>query len=143
MSTDIKRFTEAQEKHFEQALSEIKAGRKRSHWMWYIFPQVKGLGYSETAKFYAIEDIDEAKVFLNDEYLGGNLREICSALLNLKTDNVDDIFGYPDDLKLRSSMTLFVVASNGEQIFMDVLTKYFQGKLDTATFEMLKTQEER
>lgn len=111
--------------------------------MWYIFPQVKGLGYSETAKFYAIEDIDEAKVFLNDEYLGGNLREICSALLNLKTDNVDDIFGYPDDLKLRSSMTLFVVASNGEQIFMDVLTKYFQGKLDTATFEMLKTQEER
>ena len=107
---NLKRFTEAQYRDYEQALKEIKNGRKESHWMWYIFPQLKGLGRSYTSDFYGIVDLDEAKAFLQDPYLGKHLQEISEALLNLDNDNATQIMGRPDDMKLKSSMTLFACA---------------------------------
>ena len=107
---NLKRFTEAQYRDYEQALKEIKNGRKESHWMWYIFPQLKGLGRSYTSDFYGIENLDEAKAFLQDPYLGKNLQEIAAALLELDNDNATQIMGRPDDMKLKSSMTLFALS---------------------------------
>lgn len=97
---DIERFISAQERDYDIALAEIKSGKKRSHWMWYIFPLLKELGYSSTAKFYGIENIEEAKAFLEDDYLGGNLMEISSQVLALNTDDIEAVFGYPDYMKL-------------------------------------------
>ena len=104
---DLERFYSAQRQDYARALAEIQNGYKESHWMWYIFPQIKGLGRSPTAKFYSIKDLDEAIAFLNDPYLGGNLREISAELLNKITDDAEDIFGKIDAMKLKSSMTLF------------------------------------
>ena len=107
---DLSRFLKAQEYDYDQALREIRAGRKRSHWMWYIFPQIQGLGFTRTSEFYAIRDLDEAKAYLADPVLGARLKEISSALLDLDGLSASEIFGYPDDLKLRSCMTLFCLA---------------------------------
>lgn len=134
---DISRFVSAQKRDYLQALSEIKAGHKRSHWIWYIFPQIDGLGYSSMAQFYAIKDLDEAKAFLNDTYLGKNLREISEALLNLECSDPGVVMGYPDDLKLCSSMTLFSLVAEENSVFSKVLDKFYGGKPDRATLRIL------
>ena len=139
MEKDLNRFIEAQENDYEIALSEIKSGRKRSHWMWYIFPQFKGLGYSETSKFYAITDSNEARDFLNHPILGARLREITTELLQLEENNALKVMGSPDDLKLKSSMTLFnAVDETKENVFEKVLEKFFKGTVDTKTINLLK-----
>lgn len=133
----LKRFTDAQERDYETALSEIKNGRKRSHWMWYIFPQVKGLGFSATSQYYGITSLDEAKVFLQHPVLGPRLISICKALLALDTDNATQVFGNPDDLKLRSSMTLFAAVAGSDKVFENVLQKFFDGKPDQQSLAIL------
>ena len=127
MASDLSRFLKAQEHDYERALGEIRAGRKRSHWMWYIFPQIQGLGFSSTAQYYAICDLQE---------VGARLKEISSALLDLEGLSASEIFGYPDDLKLRSCMTLFRMADLNEPIFLEVLEKYYDGKPDSRTVEL-------
>jgi len=133
---NLERFIDAQEASYEIALSEIKSGRKKSHWMWYIFPQVQGLGFSETSKFYAIKDIGEAKAFLEHPVLGERLVRICNALLHLESDNAHNIFGSPDDLKLRSSMTLFS-SLNINPVFQKLLDKFFNGIKDDKTLQII------
>ena len=137
----IDRFITAQQRDFETALSEIRAGGKRSHWMWYIFPQIQGLGFSPTARFYAIKDIQEAKEYLENPYLSGNLQMICDALLSLPTDDPGIILGYPDDLKLCSSMTLFSQAAPESILFRKVLDKFYDGRADAETLRILAEQE--
>ena len=136
MASDLSRFLKAQEHDYERALGEIRAGRKRSHWMWYIFPQIHGLGFSSTAQYYAICDLQEAKDYLAHPVLGARLKEISSALLDLEGLSASEIFGYPDDLKLRSCMTLFRMADLNEPIFLEVLEKYYDGKPDSRTVEL-------
>ncbi|MBR4472897.1 MAG: DUF1810 domain-containing protein [Oscillospiraceae bacterium] len=133
---DLSRFLKAQEGDYERALSEIRSGRKRSHWMWYIFPQIQGLGFSSTAQYYAIRDLQEAKDYLQHPVLGPRLKEISSALLELEGLSASEIFGYPDDLKLRSSMTLFRMADLDCPIFLEVLEKYYNGEPDFRTVEL-------
>ncbi len=136
MAADLSRFLKAQEQDYEQALREIRSGRKRSHWMWYIFPQIQGLGFSPTAQYYAIRDLQEARDYLAHPVLGARLKEISSALLDLNGLSASEIFGYPDDLKLRSSMTLFRMADWNEPVFLEVLEKYYDGKPDARTVEL-------
>ena len=137
---DLSRFTNAQKHDYETALAEIRSGRKRSHWMWYIFPQIQGLGRSQTAQFYAIRDLGEAAAYLNDPYLGKNIREISKALLEIEGSSASRIFGSPDDMKLRSSMTLFALASQDNQVFRDVLAKYYHGKMDERTVKIVNAE---
>ena len=132
----LERFLSAQEHDYEIALSEIRNGRKQSHWMWYIFPQIQGLGYSSMARFYAIKDREEAVTYLNHPVLGKRLVEITEALLNLRENDARKVMGYPDDLKLKSSMTLFYVVS-GRTVFKQVLDKYYFGELDEKTVSLL------
>jgi uncharacterized protein (DUF1810 family) len=132
----LKRFLNAQEADYQVALSEIRKGKKRSHWMWYIFPQIQGLGYSETSKFYAIKDIREAESFLDHPVLGSRLVAICNELLQLTGNDAHGIFGSPDDVKLKSSMTLFA-ALNANPVFQMVLDKYFKGAKDHKTLQLL------
>lgn len=134
---DLSRFVSAHKHNYDTALSEIKNGRKRSHWMWYIFPQIEGLGYSDMAQFYAIHDMEEAKAFLAHPYLGQNLIEISEALLALDECDPYRVMGYPDDLKLRSSMTLFAAAADEESVFGKVLDKYYNGEPDKTTLRIL------
>ena len=130
---DLSRFTEAHRRMFQTALDEIRGGRKRSHWMWYIFPQIRGLGVSMMCQRYAIQSLDEAVAFLNDPYLGGNLRTISEALLQLPTNDPHAVMGYPDDLKLRSCMTLFGLVAGENPVFQKVLDKYYGGVPDDRT----------
>ena len=134
---NLDRFIEAQESDYNIALSEIKDGRKRSHWIWYIFPQLSSLGHSMTAKYYGIKDEKEAKDYINNQYLKNHLVEISNELLKLSNNDISDIMGYPDDLKLRSCMTLFDYVSN-EEVFQKVLDKYYDGKKDELTLKILK-----
>ncbi len=134
---DLSRFIDAHERCYQTALNEVRNGRKVSHWMWYIFPQIQGLGRSSTSQYYSIRDINEAKDFLHDTYLGGNLTEICLALLELNTDDPTSVFGKPDDIKLRSCMTLFAVISDDKSVFDRVLDKFFEGKKDKRTLKIL------
>ena len=136
-SQDLSRFLDAHRHSYASALQEIRSGRKRSHWMWYIFPQLRGLGRSSTAEYYGIQSLDEAAAFLAHPVLGANLREICSALLALESDNPTEIFGWPDDLKLRSSMTLFAAAAPEDAVFQQVLRKYYGGRPDELTLSLL------
>ena len=133
---DLNRFTQAHQSDFDRALQEIRNGRKESHWMWYIFPQIQGLGFSSTAQYYAIRDLQEAKDYLQHPVLGPRLKEISSALLELEGLSASEIFGYPDDLKLRSSMTLFRMADLDCPIFLEVLEKYYNGEPDFRTVEL-------
>ncbi len=128
----LDRFIKAQENTYLVALKEIKNGRKQSHWMWYIFPQIKGLGMSETSRYYGIDGEEEAKAYLDNEILGSRLREITSELLKLNIDNPVDIFGTIDTMKLKSSMTLFDYVSD-DKIFSQVLNKYYNGEIDEKT----------
>ena len=134
----LKRFTDAHDRSYEQALAEIKRGRKESHWMWYIFPQIQGLGRSETAKHYAIRDLDEAKAYMADEVLSKHMLTLCEALLELKSNNASEIFGWPDDMKLCSSMTLFSISNPECEVFGHVLDKFFGGKQDEKTVGLIK-----
>lgn len=134
---DLERFVKAQEENYETALNEIKQGRKRSHWMWYIFPQIKGLGHSPIAQYYSIQDKMEAENYLKHPILSKRLVEISEELLKLDNDNASEVFGYPDDMKLKSSMTLFYLVSENN-VFKKVLEKFFCGKLDERTIEILK-----
>jgi uncharacterized protein (DUF1810 family) len=140
MDTGLERFKEAQERDFAVALQEIKNGHKRSHWMWYIFPQLAGLGMTETSRYYAIKDMQEATDYLMDEELGTRLAEICRVLLELDTNDPHKIFGSPDDLKLHSSITLFDAVPATFPVFGRVLDKFYGGKRDTRTLELLKHQ---
>jgi uncharacterized protein (DUF1810 family) len=134
----LKRFIDAQESSYAIALSEIKSGRKRSHWMWYVFPQIKGLGFSETSMFYAIKDIEEAEAFLQHPILGHRLIEISKELLKLESNNAHQILGSPDDVKLHSSMTLFSSTPGASPVFEDVLRKFFNGEKDDKTLQILR-----
>ncbi|MDB5156098.1 MAG: calpastatin [Mucilaginibacter sp.] len=134
---DLQRFIDAQEADFTIALAEIKNGRKRSHWMWYIFPQLRGLGSSDNAMYYGIQNIDEAEEYINHPVLGQRLMEICLALLQLKSNNANEIFGSPDDLKLRSSMTLFASLPDAYPVFQSVLEKFFNGEPDDKTLRLI------
>jgi uncharacterized protein (DUF1810 family) len=138
MNNDLNKFVEAQERDYQIALTEIKNGRKQSHWMWYIFPQIKGLGLSQTSKYYAINDIEEAKNYLNHPIIGSRLIEISNELLKLNTDNALSIFGSPDNLKLKSSMTLFSLVEKTNPVFQLVLGKYFKGEKDSQTMQIIK-----
>ena len=138
---DLERFRVAHSRDFAQAYAEIQNGYKETHWMWYIFPQIQGLGRSSTAQYYAISDIEEAVEFLSDPYLGDNLRAISKELLSKSTNDAEDIFGYIDAMKLKSSMTLFHVAGemcDENRVFYDVLTKYFNGEFDEKTLELIE-----
>lgn len=134
----LQRFEDAHRQDYETALSEIRRGRKTSHWMWYIFPQLKGLGHSSTAQYYSIENLAEAEAFMAHPVLGAHLVEISRALLALETNNADLVFGYPDNLKLRSSMTLFAQVREANPVFGQVLDKFFEGKPDQRTLALLK-----
>ncbi len=133
----IDRFIKAQENSYNQALEEIKNGRKRSHWIWYIFPQLKGLGSSEISKYYAIRSRNEAKEYIKHPVLGSRLIEISNELLKLNTNNADDVMGWPDNMKLKSSMTLFALVCDND-IFRRVLNKFFDGEMDEFTVQNLK-----
>jgi uncharacterized protein (DUF1810 family) len=133
----LKRFIDAQEGSYATALSEIKSGRKRSHWMWYVFPQIKGLGFSETSMFYGIKDIEEAEEFLRHPILGSRLIEISKESLKLESNNAHQILGSPDDIKLHSSMTLFSSVPGASPVFEQVLRKFFNGEKDNKTLQIL------
>ena len=134
--TGLARFHEAQAMHYQIALAEIKDGYKRTHWMWYIFPQIMGLGKSSTSQYYGIASLDEAKAYLDDEILGARLREICAELLKHSDRSVQGILGGIDSMKLKSSMTLFDAVSPSD-IFDKVLDVFFYGERDGLTLEIL------
>lgn len=134
---NISRFVEKHQEDFDTAFEEIKNGEKETHWMWYIFPQLKGLGRSWPSQFYGIENLDEARAFLDDPYLGENLRKISQELLKLETNNAFKVFGHTDARKLKSSMTLFAHADPQDPVFKKVLEKYFGGKEDYNTLKSL------
>lgn len=134
----LDRFLEAQKTDYAAALKEIKAGAKRSHWIWYIFPQIRGLGHSSLSAYYGIRDLDEAKRYLENETLRRHLLEISEALLSLDSSDARAVMGPPDDEKLRSSMTLFALADPEILIFQKVLDKFFGGEMDQRTVEMVR-----
>jgi uncharacterized protein (DUF1810 family) len=136
---NLQRFLDAQKTDYQTALLEIRNGRKRSHWMWYIFPQIQGLGFSETSKFYAIKDIKEAGEYLKHSVLGNRLIGICNELLKLESNDAYRIFGSPDDMKLKSSMTLFSSLQN-QPVFQQVLDKFFEGAKDEKTLQIVQRQ---
>lgn len=135
--SDLSRFLKAQETDYKRALSEIRSGQKRSHWIWYIFPQIAGLGFSSIAQYYAIKDRQEAEEYLKNDLLRDRLVEISEALLQLESNDAGEVMGYPDDLKLRSSMTLFHEVAPETEVFQKVLDKFFEGKPDQRTIELL------
>lgn len=137
MSMCIDRFLEPQKTSYAIALGEIRSGRKASHWMWYIFPQLRGLGQSTSAWYYGIEDLDEARAYLEHPVLGQRLREITQAALDLSETDPMKIFGWPDSMKFRSCMTLFALVSE-DDLFTKALGKFFGGQEDPMTLELLK-----
>src|SRR4051812_36081682 len=134
---DLDRFVLAQEGVYDDAVRELRAGRKTSHWMWFVFPQIAGLGRSPTAQRYAIGSLDEAEAYLAHPVLGERLRECARLLTELEGRSAEQVFGGLDAQKLRSSMTLFARAAPGEPLFADVLAKYFGGEKDLATLQRL------
>ena len=135
---DLRRFLQAQEGDYEQALSEIHGGRKHTHWMWYIFPQIDGLGFSSTSKFYAIKSAEEAKAYLAHTVLGPRLLECAEAVGGVEGKSAAEIFGSPDDMKLKSCATLFASVSPPGSAFERLLDKYYQGRRDKKTLDLLK-----
>lgn len=137
MSADLARFVEAQEGVIDRALAELRAGRKQSHWMWFVFPQIAGLGHSAMAQRYAIADLAEARAYLAHPILGSRLRQCTEAVLAIEGKTAHAIFGSPDDLKFRSSMTLFAAANPADNIFRAALEQYFGGQADPLTLNKL------
>jgi uncharacterized protein (DUF1810 family) len=134
---DLERFVEAQKGAYEQVTRELRAGRKRNHWMWFIFPQIAGLGHSEMAQRYAISSLAEAAAYLKHPLLGPRLRECAQLVVDIEGRSIDQILEYPDDLKFRSSMTLFAHAGADERVFQEAMGKYFGGVEDPLTLERL------
>ncbi len=134
---DLARFTRAQDDTYDRALAEIRSGRKRSHWIWFIFPQIDGLGSSSTTRHYAIKSAEEARCYLEHPVLGTRLKECAEAVLAVEGRSVSEIFGYPDDLKLKSSMTLFAAVSDPGSVFARVLDQYYRGESDARTLQLL------
>jgi uncharacterized protein (DUF1810 family) len=139
---DLQRFVRAQEHDYEEALSEIRSGRKRSHWMWYIFPQFDGLGVSPTSKQYAVKSLAEARAFLAHPLLGPRLRECAAAAVRIEGLSAADIFGFPDDMKLRSCATLFASVSPAGSVFHRIIDKYFHGEPDADTVRLMREAHE-
>ncbi len=135
---DLQRFVKEQRRSYSTAYSEVSLGQKKSHWMWYIFPQIAGLGMTATSHKFSIKSIEEAKEYYNHPYLGKNLREISNVLLTLNTNDAYQVFGSPDYLKLRSCMTLFAEAVPEDDIFQKVLDKFYGGEKDEKTLRILK-----
>ena len=134
---DLDRFVRAQQDDYDTALGEIRSGRKRSHWMWYIFPQLDGLAFSSTSKYYAIKSLDEARAYLEHPVLGPRLRACADATLQVEGRSAREIFGSPDDLKLRSCATLFASASPPGSVFERLIEKYYEGRADERTLLLL------
>ncbi|SEP05896.1 DUF1810 domain-containing protein [Flavobacterium sp. fv08] len=135
----MERFVKAHELFFDIALQEIHRGKKETHWMWFIFPQLRGLSHSEISNFYALKDLNEALIFLTHPVLGRNFKRICNELLDRDNQAASDIFGYPDVLKFHSSLTLFSIATQGDILFSQLLDKYFNAELDQKTLILLDT----
>jgi uncharacterized protein (DUF1810 family) len=133
----LERFVEAQERTYQVALSEVYNGKKRTHWMWYIFPQLRGLGRSSMAHIYGISGLEEAKAYLNHPWLSGRLHELCMALLHHKDKSAYEIFGDIDSMKLKSSMTLFALTSEDYTMFDQVLECFFNGEMDEVTVKLI------
>ena len=140
---DLERFIQAQAYNYGDALQEMQNGRKQSCWMWYVFPQIHGLGLSHMAKEYELDSIEEAKAYLEHPVLGQRLLEICEVVLQVSSDNAQLVFGVPDNLKLRSSMTLFEQADPQQPVFGQVLDKFFHGERDERTLKILREDEKR
>ena len=134
----LEKYLVAHEKAYKQALAEIRNGCKESHWMWFIFPQIAGLGFSEISRYYGINSIHEASAYMENDTLKDHMLEICQALLELESNDAMEVFGWPDNLKLQSSMTLFSVSCPQFDIFNKVLGKFFAGELDAKTLELIK-----
>lgn len=134
---ELSRFVQAQQEDYRRALAELQNGAKRSHWMWYIFPQYDGLGFSSMAKRYAIKSVEEAKEYLAHPILGPRLRECVDAILKVEGRTASQIFGFPDDMKLRSSLTLFAAVSEPRSIFEKALDKYYRGERDDKTLSLM------
>lgn len=137
---NLHRFLIAQAPVYDTVLAELRAGRKSSHWIWFIFPQIIGLGHSSMAQQFAIGSLDEAKAYLQHPVLGQRLRECTQLVLNVEGRSADEIFGYPDNLKFRSCMTLFMSATIDNNLFKNALLKYFDGKPDQLTLDILAQQ---
>ena len=137
---NLNRFIEAQMTTYEGAMLELARGRKESHWVWYIFPQIIGLGRSDTAKLYSIKSLEEGRAYLEHSVLGPRLVEACEILLSLKDVSIDEVMGFPDDLKLLSSMTLFEALSDSSSIFTKIIEIYFDGERDKTSLEILQSQ---
>jgi len=137
MAHDLARFLNAQERDYAQALSEIRSGRKRSHWMWYVLPQFEGLGFSSTSRLYAIKSVAEAEAYLAHPILGPRLAEIATAALSIEGRSASEVFGSPDDMKLRSCATLFAAVSPAGSVFEQLLDRFFGGERDAATLRLL------
>jgi uncharacterized protein (DUF1810 family) len=137
---NLPRFLNAQEGVYGTVLDELRAGRKSGHWIWFIFPQIKGLGHSGMSQKFAITSLDEAKAYLQHPILGPRLRACTQLVLNVEGRNAEEIFSYPDNLKFRSCMTLFLAAATDNALFKDALLKYFDGKPDQSTLDILARQ---
>jgi uncharacterized protein (DUF1810 family) len=134
---DLQRFVDAQDRCYDTVLAELRAGAKRSHWIWFVFPQLQGLGHSATAVRYGISSLHEARAYLEHDVLGPRLRECARLVTHIDGRSADDIFGWPDNLKVRSSMTLFARATDENAEFRAVLDKFYDGEDDQATVERL------
>lgn len=137
---NLQRFVDAQARNYADAIAELRRGRKDSHWMWYVFPQIAGLGSSAMAQTYAIGSLDEARAYLAHPVLGPRLRACVQATLAIKGRSAHGVFGSPDDMKFRSSLTLFAEAAPDESLFRDALVKYFAGQADARTLEELNAR---
>ena len=136
---NLNRFIEAQMTTYEGAMLELARGRKDSHWIWYVFPQIEGLGRSDTAKLYSIKSLEEGRAYLEHPLLGPRLNKACEILLSLKDSSMDEVMGFPDDLKLLSSMTLFEALSDSSSIFTKIIEIYFDDERDEASFKLIKS----
>ncbi len=140
---DLDRFVQAQDPVIDTALRELQAGLKQTHWMWFVFPQLRGLGHSPMARHYGIENLDEARAYLGHAILGPRLKQCVEAVLGVSGRSLHEIFGSPDDIKFCSSMTLFDLASGGEKLFQLALERYCGGQRDPATLELLGIRQGR
>ena len=138
---NLARFVDAQDRVWPQVLAELRAGRKTSHWMWFVFPQIAGLGHSPMAQHYAIQSLDEAAAYLAHPVLGPRLEEATRLVLAVRGQRIDAILGPPDDLKFRSSMTLFSLVPGASVVFIEALEQYFDAKPDGRTMEQLRTRD--
>lgn len=136
---DLQRFADAQDRVYDAVVGELRSGQKRSHWIWFVFPQLRGLGHSPTAQHYGIASLDEARAYLMHEVLGPRLRECARLVADIEGRSANDIFGWPDNLKVRSSMTLFARATDTDAEFRAVLDKFYNGEEDAATVELLSS----